>query len=417
MEMNDHQIIRQLEEQVAEKTAQLFEANITIKRANEELERAIAGLRQTEEAQQESESKYRLLTENASDVVWRLDSAYRFTYISPADERLRGYKADEVIGHQVFEMFNEEGVATIKKLTRQRLDAEQHGLETGTTTVEAEHRCKDGRWLWAEIRYSAERDSDGKAIGFHGITREITERKQAQLVLEQKNQELKQFVDSVSHDLKSPLITVKTFVSMLRQDMQGGDQPQTNKALNYIDKAADKMQQLLDALLQYSRIGTDGTPAKNLSAGQPVDECLIALAGLLRKYPVQVSTSEFHQQLHGNPIHFGQIWQNLIENAIKYMGDQAQPRIEVGSTQQGHDVVFYVRDNGMGIAPEHSERIFNIFSQLNPENEGSGLGLALVKKIVTLYKGRIWVESAGKGKGSSFMFTLPGALVKKGTAT
>ncbi|MFN2356028.1 MAG: ATP-binding protein, partial [Desulfopila sp.] len=108
---------------------------------------------------------------------------------------------------------------------------------------------------------------------------------------------------------------------------------------------------------------------------------------------------------------------NLIENAVKYMGDQAQPRIEVEATQQSHDVVFYVRDNGMGIAPEHSERIFNIFSQLNPESEGSGLGLAMVKKIVSIYQGRIWVESAGKGKGSSFMFTLPGALVKKGTAT
>ena len=412
MEMNDHQIVRQLKEQVAGQTAQLFEANSTLKRTNEELERAIAGLRQTEEALRESESKYRLLTENASDVVWRLDSAYRFTYISPADERLRGYKADEVIGRQVFEMFNEEGVATIKKLARQRLEAEQHGLQMDTITFEAEHRCKDGRWLWAEIRYSAERDAEGKAIGFHGITREITERKQAQLALQQKNQELKQFVDSVSHDLKSPLITVKTFVDILRQDLQGGNQQQINDDLNYIDKAADKMERLLNALLQYSRIGTVDMDVQPLSVSQSVDECLIALAGILQKHQVQISTNEWPQQLQGDPLHFGQIWQNLIENSVKYMGNQAQPHIEIGVMQQAQDVVFYVRDNGMGIDPEHSERVFNLFFQLNP-TDGSGLGLALVKKIVSIYQGRIWVDSAGKGQGSCFMFTLPGAVVNR----
>ena len=680
MEINDHQIIRQLEDQVAELTAQLFEANSTLKRTNEELERTIAGLQLTEEALCESESKYRLLTENASDVVWRLDSAYRFTYISPADERLRGYKADEVIGRHVFEMFNEEGVATIKKMAQQRLEAEQRGIQTDIVTFEAEHRCKDGRWLWAEIRYSAERDEDGKAIGFHGITREITERKQneqklkaseekhrrlfetmaqgvlyqaadgvivsanpaaekilgltfeqmqgktsmdsrwqmieedgtptrgdvhpsmialrtgqivgpvirgvyhpdrhshvwlnitaiplfrpeenipyqvystfediterkeaqdalqqsldrieaiyaalddaivlvehstrqiiecnsattkmfgypyedilgkdtrfmhvdqkhfekfgreytaafadhsyyvtefemrrqdgslfptensvrpvldskgqiiyavsvirditkrkqAQLALEQKNQELKQFVDGVSHDLKSPLVTVKTFVGMLLQDMQGSDQPQMIKALNYIDKAADKMELLLDALLQYSRIGTVDMDVQTLSASQSIDECLISLAGILQKHQVQISTSELPQQLQGDPLHFGQIWQNLVENAVKYMGDQALPHIEIGVMQQAQDVVFYVRDNGMGIAPEHSERIFNLFSQLNPKNDGSGLGLALVKKIVAIYQGRIWVESAGKGQGSCFMFTLPKALIKEDTAS
>lgn len=345
MEMNDHQIIRQLEEQVAEQTAQLLEANSTLKRTKEELERAIAELRQTEETLRESEIKYRLLTENASDVVWRLDSAYRFTYVSPADERLRGYQSDEVIGRQVFVIFNEEGVATIKKLARQRLEAEQHGLQTDTVTFEAEHRCKDGRWLWAEIRYSAERDADGKAIGFHGITREITERKQAQLALEQKNQEMEQFVYSVSHDLKSPLVTVRTFAGMLREDLQGGDQQQINEDLDYIDKAADKMQQLLDALLQFSRIGRADTSIQTLSAGQSVKDCLAALAGILQQQQIQVSTGKLPQQLHGDPMHFGQIWQNLIENAVKYRGNQAHPQIEIGATQRGHDVVFYVRDH------------------------------------------------------------------------
>ncbi|MFO7766804.1 MAG: HAMP domain-containing sensor histidine kinase, partial [Pelovirga sp.] len=163
------------------------------------------------------------------------------------------------------------------------------------------------------------------------------------------------------------------------------------------------------------RIGTGDVPAQTLSADQQVQDCLTALAGIIQQYQIEVSIGNLSYLLHGDPLHFGQIWQNLIENAVKYKGDQ--PQIEIGATQEGQDVVFYVRDNGMGIAPEHSERIFNLFSQLNPGSDGSGLGLALVKKIVSIYQGRIWVESEGKGKGSCFYFTLPGALDKAGTAT
>jgi len=234
--------------------------------------------------------------------------------------------------------------------------------------------------------------------------------KTAQERLEKKNQEMEQFVYIVSHDLKSPLVTMKTFAGMLRQDIQDGNQQQINEDLKYIDSSTNKMQQLLAALLKYSRIGTVDAPAQTSSADQQVHNCLAALAGILQQHQVQVSTGDMPQLLHGDPLHFGQIWQNLIENAVKYRCNRSHPHIEIGATQQEHDVVFYVRDNGMGIAPEHRERIFNLFSQLNPESDGSGLGLALVKKIVSIYQGRIWVESAGEGQGSCFKFTLPEAV-------
>ena len=239
---------------------------------------------------------------------------------------------------------------------------------------------------------------------------EVIERFSTEDRLNSKQAEMEQLVHSVSHDMKSPLITIRTFLAMLQQDLSNKDQEQINEDINYIDKAADKMQQLLGALLQYSRIGRKDAAMQAVSADQSVKNCLAALAGILQQYEVQVSISKMPHLLHGDPLHFGQIWQNLIENAIKYRGDQAQPRIELGATQEGHEVVFYVRDNGMGVAPEHRERIFNLFSQLNPESDGSGLGLALVKKIAIIYQGRIWVESAGEGQGSCFMFTLPGAL-------
>lgn len=256
-----------------------------------------------------------------------------------------------------------------------------------------------------------------RSLPYHGKMvrvvefRDITESKRTRLALEQKNEEMEQFVYTVSHDLKSPLVTVKSFVDMLREDLLHADQTQINEDLNYIDKAAGKMQQLLDTLLQYSRIGRNTPPARTLTVEQSVEDCLTTLAGILQQHQVHVSTDKLTQQLKGDPLHFGQIWQNLVENAVKYRREQVHPQIEIGAIQQERDVIFYVRDNGRGIAPEQSERIFNLFCQLNPGSAGSGLGLALVKKIVSIYDGRIWVESAGEDQGSCFMFTLPAALL------
>ncbi|MDD2309536.1 MAG: diguanylate cyclase, partial [Desulfuromonadaceae bacterium] len=169
-----------LEEQIAERTNQLSEVNDKLQLINEKLAQEIMEHKHVEEALRKSEAHFRMLTENVSDVVWKLDSEYRFTYISPSDEKLRGYRADEVIGHHVFELFDEEGIATIRKATQQRLEVEQQGAPMGTATFEAKHRCKDGSWIWGEICSTPEFDSHGKVTGFYGISREITERKQMQ---------------------------------------------------------------------------------------------------------------------------------------------------------------------------------------------------------------------------------------------
>jgi len=135
---------------------------------------------QAEDALRKSEAHFRMMTENAADVVWKLDADYRFTYISPADEKRRGYSAAEVIGHHVFEMFDDEGIASITRAAQQRHEAEQKGMQLTEVTFEARHRCKDGSWIWGEICYNPEFDSLGKVIGFYGMSRVITERKQMQ---------------------------------------------------------------------------------------------------------------------------------------------------------------------------------------------------------------------------------------------
>lgn len=128
----------------------------------------------------ESEALYRLLTEDVADVIWKTDRNLYVTYISPADERLRGFRADEVIGHHVFEMFTEEGISLITEKLHQREEAERQGVKTGDAIFELQHRCKDGTLKWGEVLSKPERDANGTIIGFHGITREITERKQMQ---------------------------------------------------------------------------------------------------------------------------------------------------------------------------------------------------------------------------------------------
>jgi len=137
------------------------------------IERSVAA-----EKIRDSEALYRLLTEDVQDVVWKTDPDFRFTYISPADERLRGYRADEVIGHHVFEMFTDEGISAVTEIMRQRQETEQSGIPSGSRTFEVQHRCKDGRLLWGEVFSTAERDANGAITGYHGITREITKRKQ-----------------------------------------------------------------------------------------------------------------------------------------------------------------------------------------------------------------------------------------------
>jgi len=140
----------------------------------------LARLRRELDALRVSEALYRRLTEDVSDVIWRADRNLHITYINPTDEKLRGFRADEVIGHHVFEMFTDEGIATVTNIIKQRQQNEADGTISGPVTFEIQHRCKDGRLLWAEVLSKPERDESGRITGYHGISRETTERKQMQ---------------------------------------------------------------------------------------------------------------------------------------------------------------------------------------------------------------------------------------------
>jgi len=267
---------------------------------------------------------------------------------------------------------------------------------------------KDGRVF---ERYSFPMIMDGALIGRVWSFRDITGRKRQEKELSEKNSELERFTYTVSHDLKSPLVTVKTFLGYLEQDLAGPDKERIKQDVAYMHTAADKMGQLLDELLNLARVGRKMNPAERITFKELAQEVVRLVAGRISTGGAEVQVADAAVVLKGDRPRLMEIWQNLVENACKFMGNQPKPRVEIGVEKRGLETVFFVRDNGAGIDPRYQAKVFGLFEKLDPKGEGTGMGLALVKRIVEMYKGRIWVESPGLGQGANFLFTLPGAVI------
>jgi len=242
---------------------------------------------------------------------------------------------------------------------------------------------------------------------------DITEQKSAEAErekliteLETKNAELERFIYSVSHDLKSPLITIMTFLGFIEHAIAEGHTDNLNTDLERISRAASKMGQLLDEVLELSRIGRMFNPPTEIPMRDLVDEAVELVSGRIAQRGVKITIAPDLPVLYGDHPRLLDILQNLIENAVKFMGDQPNPEIEIGAREEAGETVLYVGDNGIGIEACYHERIFRLFDKLDQKTEGTGIGLALVKRIVEIHNGRIWVETEGIGKGSTFCFTL-----------
>ena len=244
----------------------------------------------------------------------------------------------------------------------------------------------------------------------HELTRLQLELEEHVVRLQDKNAEIERLIYTVSHDLRSPLVTMKTFLGYLESDLVGTDREQIAQDLQFLHSAADKMKLLLDALLEMSRIGQAAAAGVRVSLAEILSEVLATLAGIISQRGVQIRLPDADLMLCGDQPQLCQVWQNLIENGIKYCRDGTPPRIELGLKRVEEGTVFFVRDNGIGIAPRDHTAIFGVFHKLNPTSAGSGIGLSLVQRIVEKSGGRVWVESEGVGKGCCFCFTLPGAV-------
>ncbi|HEX5837335.1 MAG TPA: ATP-binding protein [Anaerolineales bacterium] len=229
--------------------------------------------------------------------------------------------------------------------------------------------------------------------------------------LEAKNAELERFTYTVSHDLKSPLVTITGFLGFLEKDALAGNIANVKTGIQRISSAARKMELLLSDLLELSRVGRLMNPPEDVPFAEIVQEALERVRGRIDAAGARVDIQEELPVIRGDKIRLVEILQNLVDNAVKFSAGQPQPSIQIGTRglDEYQHPIFFVCDNGLGIDPRFHERVFGLFNKLNPQAEGTGIGLTLVKRIVEVHGGRIWVESE-PGKGATFYFTLPGQM-------
>ncbi len=236
---------------------------------------------------------------------------------------------------------------------------------------------------------------------------QIAERDQRIADLEGRNAELERYAYTVSHDLKTPLVTIKGFISFLHRDFRAGDRERVEHDLERIAYAADRMQRLLDDLLELARVGRVGNKPRQVAFAEVVDEALERVADRIEEREAEILIAASLPQVYGDRDLLVDVVEQLLDNAVKHIGAQSEPCIEVGARRGGPEPVLFVRDNGPGIHPRYHETVFGLFERLDPEaSEGTGAGLTLVKRIVDFHHGTIWIESSGRG--ATVCFTLPG---------
>jgi PAS domain S-box-containing protein len=365
--------------------------------------------RLAEELLQGSEERLRRAEEMGHLGHWSLDLKTNIQSWSDEMYRIYGVTADEFqpTYERVFQLVHpDDRESRIKAYTTIRKEG-KGSIGYRIVRPDGQQRIISGS---GEILY----DTNGEPETIFGIILDITELHRKESELHQKNAEMERFTYTVSHDLRSPLVTIKTFLGYLEQDIAAGNPGRINQDIAYIHGAADKMRCLLDDLIEMSRVGrivNDHTP---FSFRELLEGTLVIVAGQIAALDVDVRVQAVELAFFGDRARLTEVWQNLLDNAVKYMGDQPAPCIQIGVEGRGRDSVFFVRDNGIGITQEHGEKIFGLFEKLDNQSEGTGLGLTLVKRIVEMNGGRIWVESEGIGQGSCFRFTLPEVVIGEG---
>jgi signal transduction histidine kinase len=275
-------------------------------------------------------------------------------------------------------------------------------------------QLKDGNIRWLEVMGRRIDNKDGTPLRIAGTVADITSRKNAEIEreqlieeLESRNAELERFTYTVSHDLKSPLITIRGFLGLLERDIKQGNQEKIERDMERIHAGAGKLLILLDDLLELSRCGRLTTPSTAVSVHDLATEAIELVTGRISERAVQIIVQPDCPFVFVDKPRVVEVFQNLLDNAVKFMGDEPNPTIHIGAKQDETKIVCFVKDNGLVIEPRYLERVFNLFERLNPSIEGTGVGLALIKRIIEFHNGRIWAESEGQGKGTTFYFTLP----------
>jgi PAS domain S-box-containing protein len=316
-------------------------------------------------------------------------------------EHLLGYSEKEWVGSDTSVIFIPADKAVELRESEMEL-ARQHGRASDIRW----HRRKDGSELFANGVMSAVYDAAGTVIGFTKLISDETSRKQLEDSLIESNSALEHFAYAASHDLQEPLRTIGSYAQLLGRRHGTDLSEEGNEWLSLIVKSVARMNALIQDLLTYARVGAEKDTIVSISLDQDVEAAISQLAGAIEESGAAVT----HDPLPSVTAERSQItrlFQNLISNAIKYRSQDRTPKIHVSARPDGKYWIISIADNGLGFAQEYADTIFNPFKRLHSsEYSGSGVGLAICRRIVERYGGRIWAEST-VDKGSTFHFTLP----------
>jgi PAS domain S-box-containing protein len=367
-----------------------------------------------------SEERYRLISQVSSDYTFSsvldAEGKMHLNWVAGAFEEITGYTFDEYVakGGWRAHLYSDDLEQDSRDM--QAIHQNQRVVsEIRTFTKEREIR-------WVRVYgHPVWDDKLNRLAGIVGAVQDITEHKKVEnerenLIdeLETKNAELERFTYTVSHDLKSPLVTITGFIGYLQQDAMNGNIEKMKGSIERISAAARKMQALLSDLLELSRVGRLMNTPEDLPFGDIVNEAIDHVRGQLDEGNITIESLTNYPAVHGDRVRLVEVLQNLIDNAAKYSKPDAQSRIEIGA--DGRDehgrAIFFVRDNGIGIEEQYHDRIFGLFNKLNVQSEGTGIGLSLVKRIIEVHDGRIWLVSE-KDKGATFYFSLPSPQIKE----
>ena len=362
--------------------------------------------KEAENALHRSEQTFQLLVESVRDyAIFMLDPDGRIASWNAGAERIKGYRAAEIIGEHFSIFYPPEDVAQGKP--RWELESAQN---EGRHEDEGWRVRKDGTRFWANVVISPMLDPHGGLIGYAKVTRDLTQRRRGEQALAQTNQELERFSYSVSHDLRAPLRAINGYAQALWEDHAETLGDEGKRLLAVIRDSAKLGGQLIDGLLTFSRVGRQALARGTVNVTGLAQSVVAELRQTQGSVAVEVVISPL-PAASGDAALLRQVLVNLIGNAFKFSAKRAHPRVEIGAEQNGSEVAYYVRDNGVGFDMQYANKLFGVFQRLHrpDEFEGTGVGLALAQRIIQRHGGRIWAE--GKvNEGATFRFTLTAAV-------
>lgn len=321
-------------------------------------------------------------------------------------ERMFGYTAEEMIGHPIAIIAAPDRPDEMPDILARIRSGER------VDHYETLRKAKDGRLVEISLTVSPILDSQGRVAGASKIARDITERKRIEkemaanaAELAKSNAELQQFAYLASHDLQEPFRTVSAFSEIIKRRYRGRLDQDADEFIDHVVAAAKRMSEMIYAFLEYSRAGKDQFAVESADLRACAQRAVMNIEQSIAEAEARVEIGEL-PSVAGHEASLAMVFQNLIANAIRYRRPEEPPRIAIQARQDGAFWEVSVSDNGIGIEPRHTERIFGLFRRLNPQYPGTGIGLSLCRKVVERHGGRIWAEGE-PGVGSTFIFTLP----------